>query len=58
MIQKFIGAVRERIRIDGGGHQREYLCALAQCVEVADKEVGIMGPKSDLYSERLPPPLA
>ncbi len=41
-------AARERIRISGGGYRREHLRALAQRVEVADKEVRIMGSKGDL----------
>jgi hypothetical protein len=48
MVQKFARTARERIRIDGGGYRREHLRALAQRVEVADKEVRIMGSKSDL----------
>jgi hypothetical protein len=39
---------RQRIRIEGGGYHREHLRALAQRVEVADREVRIMGSKSDL----------
>ena len=39
---------RERIRIEGGGYRRDHLRALAQRVEVADKEVRIMGSKGDL----------
>jgi hypothetical protein len=48
MVQKFARTARERIRIDGGGYRRDHLRALAQRVEVADKEVRIMGSKSDL----------
>ena len=48
MVQKFAMTARERIRIDGGGFRREHLRALAQRVEVADKEVRIMGSKGDL----------
>ena len=48
MVQKFARTARERIRIDGGGYRREYLRALAQRVEVAEKEVRIMGSKGDL----------
>jgi len=33
---------------DGGGYRRDHLRAHAQRVEVADKEVRIMGSKSDL----------
>jgi hypothetical protein len=34
---------RERIRLAGGGYRRDHLRALAQRIEVADKEVRIMG---------------
>jgi site-specific DNA recombinase len=40
MVQTFARTARERIRIDGGGHRREHLRALAQRIEVADREVG------------------
>lgn len=36
------------MRIEGGGYRRDHLRALAQRVEVADREVRIMGSKSDL----------
>ena len=48
MVRKFASAARSRMRIDGGGYRRDHLRALAQRVEVADKEVRIMGSKSDL----------
>ena len=48
MIQRFARTARERMRIDGGGYRRDHLRALAQRVEVADKEVRIMGSKDDL----------
>ena len=48
MVQKFARTARERIRTDGGGYRREHLRALAQRVEVAEKEVRIMGSKGDL----------
>ncbi len=48
MVQKFATTARARIRIDGGGYRREHLRALAQRVEVAEKEVRIMGSKGDL----------
>ena len=50
MVQKFARTARERerIRIEGGGYRRDHLRALAQRVEVADKEVRIMGSKGDL----------
>ena len=37
-----------RIRIDGGGYRRDHLRALAQRVEVADREVRIIGSKGKL----------
>jgi site-specific DNA recombinase len=48
MIRKFTSIARERIRIDGGGYRRDHLRALAQRVEVADREVRIIGSKSNL----------
>ena len=48
MVRKFASTARARMRIDGGGYRRDHLRALAQRVEVADKEVRIMGLKSDL----------
>jgi site-specific DNA recombinase len=48
MVHKFARTARERMRIDGGGYRRDHLRALAQRVEVADKEVRIMGSKGDL----------
>jgi hypothetical protein len=48
MVKTFARTARERIRIDGGGYRRDHLRALAQRVEVADKEVRIMGSKSEL----------
>jgi len=48
MVRKFARTARSRMRIDGGGYRRDHLRALAQRVEVADKEVRIMGSKSDL----------
>ncbi len=48
MIQKFARTARERIRIDGGDYRRDHLRALAQRVEVADREVRIIGSKSNL----------
>jgi hypothetical protein len=41
-------ATRRHIRLDGGGYRRDHLRTLAQRVEVADGEVGIMGSKSRL----------
>jgi site-specific DNA recombinase len=48
MVQRFARTARERIRIDGGGYRRDHLRALAQRVEVADREVRIIGSKNDL----------
>jgi site-specific DNA recombinase len=48
MVQTFARAARDRIRIDGGGYHRDHLRALAQRVEVADREVRIIGSKSNL----------
>ena len=48
MVREFASTARARIRIDGGGYHRDHLRALAQRVEVADKEVRIMGSKSQL----------
>jgi hypothetical protein len=48
MVQRFARTARERIRIDGGGYRRDHLRALAQRVEVADREVCIIGSKSNL----------
>jgi site-specific DNA recombinase len=48
MLRTFARKARERIRMDGGGYRRDHLRALAQRVEVADKEVRIMGSKSNL----------
>ena len=47
MVQRFAKAARER-RINGGGYRRDHLRALAQHVEVADREVRIIGSKSSL----------
>ena len=44
----FARTARELIRIDGGGYRREHLRSPAHGVEVADKEVRIMGSKGDL----------
>jgi site-specific DNA recombinase len=47
MVRKFARTARERIRIDGGGYRRDHLRALAQRVEVADREVRIIGSNSN-----------
>jgi hypothetical protein len=48
VLRKFAATARRRMRIDGGGYRRDHLRALARRVEVADREVRIMGSKSDL----------
>jgi hypothetical protein len=48
MVRKFASTARERMRVAGGGYRRDHLRALAQRVEVADREVRIMGSKGDL----------
>ena len=47
-LRKFAATARKRMRIEGGGYRRDHLRALAQRVEVDDREVRIMGSKSDL----------
>jgi DNA invertase Pin-like site-specific DNA recombinase len=48
MLTAFARTARERLRLDNGGYRRDHLRALAQRVEVADKEVRVMGSKSEL----------
>ena len=48
MVQKFASRARERMCVDGGGYRRDHLRAVAQRVEVDDREVRIMGSKSNL----------
>jgi DNA invertase Pin-like site-specific DNA recombinase len=48
VLRKFAATARKRMRIEGGGYRRDHLRALAQRVEVADREVRIMGSKNDL----------
>ena len=48
VLRKFAATARNRMRIEGGGYCRDHLRALAQRVEVADREVRIMESKSDL----------
>lgn len=48
MVETFARTARQRMRLEGGGYRRDHLRALAQRVEVADKEVRIMGSKSEL----------
>ena len=44
----FARTARKRMRTDGGGYRRDHLRALAQRVEVDQKELRIMGSKSVL----------
>jgi site-specific DNA recombinase len=48
MVRAFARTARQRIRLKGGGYRRDHLRALAQRVEVADREVRIIGSKSEL----------
>lgn len=48
MVKTFARVARQRIRLESGGYRRDHLRALAQRVEVADREVRIMGSKSEL----------
>jgi hypothetical protein len=48
MVQRLAKTARERIRIDGGGYRRDHLRVLGQRVEVADREVRIIGSKTNL----------
>jgi hypothetical protein len=48
MLRQFSDTTRERMRADGGGYRRDHLRLLAQRVEVADKQVRIMGSKNNL----------
>lgn len=47
-LRTFARTARKRMRIDGGGYRRDHLRALAQRVEVDQKELRIMGSKSVL----------
>jgi hypothetical protein len=49
VLRKFAATARKRMRIEGGGYRRDHLRALVQRVEVDDREVRIMGSKSDLF---------
>lgn len=48
MIDTLASAARNKMRVEGGGYRRDHLRAFAQRIEVADKEVRIMGSKSEL----------
>jgi hypothetical protein len=47
-VRKFAATARDRTRIAGGGYRRDHLRALAQRVEVADREVRTIGSESNL----------
>ncbi len=47
-LKTFARTARKRMRTDGGGYRRDHLRALAQRVEVDQKELRIMGLKSAL----------
>jgi site-specific DNA recombinase len=47
-LKTFARTARKRMRTDGGGYRRDHLRALAQRVEVDQKEMRIMGSKSVL----------
>lgn len=48
MVGKLAAVARDRMKVEGGGYRRDHLRALAQRVEVDDREVRIMGSKTDL----------
>jgi site-specific DNA recombinase len=47
-LKTFARTARKRMRTDGGGYRRDHLRALAQRIEVDQKELRIMGSKSVL----------
>ena len=48
MLRQFASIARKRMHLDRGGYRRDHLRLLAQRVEVEDKEIRIMGSKSNL----------
>jgi site-specific DNA recombinase len=48
VLKSFARQARRRMRTESGGYRRDHLRALAQCVEVDEKEVRIKGSKSVL----------
>lgn len=48
LVKRFAGVARERLRLENGGYRRAHLRAFAQRIGVAEKEVRIMGSKSEL----------
>lgn len=47
-VETFAAAARQRIRLPDGRYRRDHLRALAQRIEVDDKEVRIMGSRAEL----------
>ncbi|MGC4025632.1 MAG: recombinase family protein [Mesorhizobium sp.] len=47
-IRRLAASAREKMRLPGGGYRREHLRALAQHVEVGEREVHISGSKHEL----------
>lgn len=47
-IRKLAASAREKMRLAGGGYRRDHLRALAQRVEVGEREVHISGSKTEL----------
>ncbi len=47
-IRRLAASAKEKMRLAGGGYRREHLRALAQHVEVAEREVHISGSKHEL----------
>jgi site-specific DNA recombinase len=54
-LKTFARTARKRMRIDGGGYRRDHLRALAQRVEVDQKELRIMRSKSALLRTLVAP---
>ena len=48
MLHRFAGTARQLMRTNDGGYRRDHLRLLAQRVEVADKEVRIIGSRNNL----------
>ncbi len=51
-LKTFARAARKRMRAEGGGYRRDHLRALAQRIEVDQKELRIMGSKSAANTRR------
>jgi len=54
MLEGFVRQARERLHPDDGGYRRDHLYALAQRVEVADDEVGIVDRSRNRYERWSP----